>query len=125
MRERANRTLRTRILLDSVAAIEGIDLADGEIDDAVAEMAAEANQDPAALKQALEATGRVQVLAGDILRRKALDKIVASATAIDSEGEHIDLRPPAVADDKEEAGDDAGSSTDEPGDQSQTEEEEE
>ncbi len=110
MRDRATRTLRTRILLDSVAAIEGIELADGELDDAVEQMAGDVNQDAAALKAALEESGRVQVLAGDILRRKALDRIVASAVAVDDKGRHIDLRPPEVADDIEE---DVESSSDE------------
>jgi trigger factor len=115
MKERATRTLKTRILLDSVAAIEGIELADGELDEAVATMATEVNQDAEALKTALETSGRVQVLAGDILRRKALDRIVTSAVAVDEEGQHIDLRPPQVADDKEEA--------DLPSGESETEEE--
>ena len=105
LRERATRTLRTRILLDSVVAIEGLELADGELDDAVVKMAGDVNQDAEALKSALEESGRVQVLAGDILRRKALDRIVASAVAVDDEGRHIDLRPPEVADDIEENAD--------------------
>lgn len=102
MKDRANRTLKTRILLDSVVAIEGIELADGELDEAVATMATEVEQDAVALQTALEASGRIQVLAGDILRRKALDRIVSSAVAVDDEGQHIDLRPPTVADDIEE-----------------------
>jgi trigger factor len=122
MKERANRSLKTRILLDSIVAIEGIDLADGELDDAVATMAAEVNQDPEALKTALESSGRVEVLTGDILRRKALDRIVASAVAVDEEGQHIDLRPPEVADDIEESSDDADASTDESGQESLKEE---
>ena len=111
MRERAVRTLKTRILLDSVVAIEGIELADEELDDAITEMAAEVNQDAAALKTSLEASGRVQVLAGDILRRRALDRIAEAAVAVDDEGQHIDLRPPEVADDIEGSAD---SSDDEP-----------
>ena len=114
MKERATRTLRTRILLDSVVAIEGIELADGELDDAVVAMAAEVNQDAEALRATLETSGRVQVLAGDILRRKALDRIVTSAVAVDDEGQHIDLRPPQVADDIEDnEGDEAESQTEE------------
>ena len=66
-------------------------------------MAADVDQDAESLKSALEASGRVDVLAGDILRRKALDRIVTSAVAIDDEGQHIDLRPPKVADDIEES----------------------
>ena len=110
LRERATRTLKTRILLDSVVAIEGIELAEGELDDAVAQMADEVNQDAEALKATLESSGRVQVLAGDILRRKALDRIAEAAVAVDDEGQHIDLRPPEVADDIEDSAD---SSTDE------------
>ncbi|MEA2001473.1 MAG: trigger factor [Actinomycetota bacterium] len=102
---RSERTLKTRILLDSVVAIEGLELADGEMDEAIAEMAADVDQDVDALKSALESSGRVEVLAGDILRRKALDRIVASAVAVDEEGQHIDLRSPEVADDIEENGD--------------------
>ncbi len=68
-------------------------------------MAADVDQDVEALKTALESSGRVEVLAGDILRRKALDRIVASAVAVDEDGQHIDLRPPEVADDIEENGD--------------------
>ncbi|MDJ0925627.1 MAG: trigger factor [Acidimicrobiia bacterium] len=110
-KERAVRTLKTRILLDSVAAIEGIELADEELDDAIAGMAADINQDAAALKTSLETSGRVQVLAGDILRRKALDRIAEAAVAVDDEGQHIDLRPPEVADDIDGSAD---SSEDEP-----------
>ncbi|MDX2342782.1 MAG: trigger factor [Acidimicrobiia bacterium] len=103
MKGRSERTLKTRILLDSIVAIEGIELADGDLDEAIAAMATEVDQDAASLKEALETSGRVEVLTGDILRRKALDRIVASAVAVDDEGQHIDLRPPEVADDIEEA----------------------
>jgi trigger factor len=102
LRGRSERSLRTRILLDSVVAIEGLELADGELDEAIAAMADDVNQDAAALKQSLVTSGRVAVLTGDILRQKALDRIVASAEAIDQEGQHIDLRPSEIADDTEQ-----------------------
>ncbi len=113
MKSRSERTLRTRILLASVAAIEGIELADGDLDEAISAMAADVQQDADALKESLVTSGRVEVLTGDILRRKALDRIVASAVAVDDEGQDIDLRPPEVVDDKEESGDDADASVDE------------
>ncbi|MDJ0665347.1 MAG: trigger factor [Acidimicrobiia bacterium] len=113
MRERSERTLRTRILLDSVVAIEGIELADGELDEAITTMAEEVNQDGDTLKESLVTSGRIEVLTGDILRRKALDRIVSSAVAVDDEGQHIDLRPPEVADDIDESVD-ADSPSDEP-----------
>ncbi|MCP4303495.1 MAG: hypothetical protein GY788_01145, partial [bacterium] len=110
IKRRSEQTLKTRILLDSIVAIEGIELADGDLDDAIEAMATDVNQEPAALKEALETSGRIEVLTGDILRRKALDRIVASADAVDDEGQHIDLRPPEVADDKEEGEDSADES---------------
>lgn len=114
MRSRSERTLRTRILLDSVVAIEGIEVADEELDEAIESMAEGVNQDAAALKQSLVTSGRVEVLTGDILRRKALERIVDSAEAIDDEGEHIDLRPPEVVDDTDEdAAEDDGPETEE------------
>ncbi len=102
LKQRAERTLRTRILLDSVVAIDGLELADGELDEAIESMAGEVNQDAASLKESLVSSGRVALLTGDILRRKALDRIVSSAVAVDEEGQHIDLRPPEIADDIEE-----------------------
>jgi hypothetical protein len=47
---------------------------------------------------------------------------VDSAVAVDEEGQHIDLRPPEVADDIEESSDDADASTDESGQESLKEE---
>lgn len=102
LRGRSERTLRTRILLDSVVAIEGLQVADGELDEAIASMAEDINQEAAALKESLVTSGRVDVLTGDILRRKALDRIVDSAEAIDEEGQHIDLTPPEVVDDTDQ-----------------------
>ena len=119
LKSRSERTLRTRILLDSVVAIDGLELADGELDQAIASMAEDANQDAVTLKESLVASGRVDVLTSDILRRKALDRIVDSAEAIDDEGEHIDLRPPAIADDT----DDSAAEDDELVTQEDTEEE--
>jgi trigger factor len=105
LKQRSERTLRTRVLLDSVAAIEGLELADGELDEAIESMAGEVNQDAASLKESLVTSGRVGLLTGDILRRKALDRIVSSAVAVDEEGQHIDLRPSELADDIEEDAD--------------------
>ena len=85
-----------------MVAIDGLELADGELDEAIESMAGEVNQDAASLKESLVSSGRVALLTGDILRRKALDRIVSSAVAVDEEGQHIDLRPPEIADDIEE-----------------------
>ncbi len=43
-------------------------------------------------------SGQDRVLAGDILRRRALDRIMEASTAVDAEGEQIDLGAPAGED---------------------------
>jgi len=99
VRERAVRSLKTRVLLDSVAAIERLEVTEEDIDEAVAVLASEMEQDVEELREALRASGREGALAGDILRRKALDRIESAAVAVDDEGKPISLRPTPLADD--------------------------
>ena len=85
-----------------------------ELDEAIESMAGEVNQDAASLKESLVTSGRVGLLTGDILRRRALDRIVSSAVAVDDEGQDIDLSPPEVADDIEESADSSADEVDSP-----------
>ncbi len=50
------------------------------------------------LKKALAESGQVVALAGDILRRKALNHILEQASPVNSAGEPVDLTPPGLAD---------------------------
>lgn len=105
-RARAERALKTRILFEGVAASEGIEIEDGEIEEAIVAIAGTDN-DPEEVRKALAASGQEQLLVGDILRRKALERMVAAATAIDTEGNPIDLTlPEPVAADSGEPEDD-------------------
>jgi hypothetical protein len=56
----------------------------------------------------LEESGQVESLTGDILRRKAHDRVGDAAVAVDAEGNTIDLTPVAVdeEDDDDINGDD-------------------
>ncbi len=116
IRADAERSLRVRVLLEAVAAAEGIEVDDDEVAAAVGEMAASARRDPEEFARFLAESGQDRVLAGDILRRRALDQLMEASTAVDAEGEQIDLRAPAGEDvDPDEVGldDDSG-----PGDDS-------
>jgi hypothetical protein len=50
----------------------------------------------------LEESGQVESLTGDILRRKAHDRIADAAVPVDAEGNTIDLTPIAVGDEDDE-----------------------
>ena len=52
--------------------------------------------------------GQVESLTGDILRRKALDRVADAAVAVDADGNIVDLTPVVVGqeDDNEPTGDD-------------------
>ncbi len=91
LRERAVRALKTRLLLEAVAESEAIAVDEADIDDTIAEMAARARREPAELKTALEESGQGEVLTGDILRRKALDRLLEDATPVDADGNPVDL----------------------------------
>ncbi len=116
VRADAERSLRVRVLLESVAAAEGIEVGDDELSSAIAEMASSARREPEELASFMAESGQDQVLAGDILRRRALDLIMEAATAVDAEGEQIDLRAPVSEDPDpdEDSQDEAGREGDSP-----------
>jgi trigger factor len=94
LRDGATRSLRTRILLEAVADAEGIEVGDDELTGAIESLARQADQSTESVREVLEASGRVAVLTGDILRRKALDRLLDAATPIDADGNVVDLSPP-------------------------------
>ena len=105
LRGGAVRSLSTRVLLDAVAADAGLTVEDEDLDAAIADMAASSGRDAGDVKAALEANGQDSVLAGDILRRKALDRVLESATAVDEDGNPVDLTIDLGLDDEEFDGD--------------------
>ncbi len=115
VREGAVRSLKTRILLDAVVSGSNIEVTDEEIDEALEQMQGPEDDhiDIADVKQALTANGRISVLTGDILRRKALDLIFEASTPVDSAGNEIDLTLPRLEEDLEEDEDDEGGADDE------------
>ena len=100
LRDGAGRSLRTRILLEGVAKVENIEVDDEEIDSAIDSLAQQTDQSTESVRQVLATSGQDQVLTGDILRRKALDRLLAAATPIDADGNAIDLSPPASDEDE-------------------------
>ncbi|MCB2224972.1 MAG: trigger factor [Actinobacteria bacterium] len=98
LRERSSRNLKTRLLLDGVAAAEGLEVADDEVTAAVLQLAAAAGVSVEDYREALEEGGREQALAGDILREKARTRLVELAVPVDADGDVIELPEPERAD---------------------------
>jgi trigger factor len=104
----ATSALATRVVLDSIIAIEGIEVTDEDFREALESIAAGSEMDVEELGKMLEESGQVESLTGDILRRKAHDRVGDAAVAVDAEGNTIDLTPVAVdeEDDDDINGDD-------------------
>jgi trigger factor len=94
LRSRGAANLRTRILLDGVAAAEGLEVTEEEMAVAVVQLAAMARVSPDEYRAALQEGGREVALAGDILREKAKERLVELAVPVDADGEVIELPVP-------------------------------
>jgi trigger factor len=90
-RAQATLILQTRILLEAVARTEGLEVAEEEMARAVEALAAAAQTSTAAYRSALEKGGQGKALAGDILRRRAIDRILELAVAVDADGNEIEF----------------------------------
>jgi len=97
-RAQAVLNLRTRILLEAVAAAEGLEVPEEELTRAIESLAAAARTTPAEYRTALEQGGGGKALAGDILRRRAIDRILELAVAVDADGNPIEFPAPAAQD---------------------------
>jgi len=99
IRERAVGALKTRILLESIAGRAELTVEDDELEGAIAGLAAQSGEDIDEVKKALAQSGQVVALAGDILRRKALNHILDQASPVDADGQPVDLTPPGYEED--------------------------
>ncbi|HLA82691.1 MAG TPA: trigger factor [Thermoleophilia bacterium] len=90
----AARNVKTGLVLDAVAKSEGLEISDGEIDHAIAQMASAARTDAAAVKASLRKNNRLEPVRWQLLRDKAADFIAAVAVAVE---------PPAKAAETEAA----------------------
>jgi trigger factor len=90
LRNQAERSLRTRVLLEGVAERAGLGVTQEEIDFMI-EAAAMQSDQPDRIRSALREEAREKSLVGDILRNKALEAIVSGAIAVDDDGNEVDL----------------------------------
>ena len=84
-RAHALRAIKADLVLEAVARQEELTVTPEEIGGAIAELAQTLGRDPKEMAKTLERTGQVTSLAGDIIRSKALDRIVEAADGPASE----------------------------------------
>ena len=82
IRTQAARSVQAELLLEEVARREDIQITDEEIGREIATAAVQAGTDPKKLAEDLAKAGRLGAVAADIMRRKALDHLVASVNVI-------------------------------------------
>ena len=90
LRQQADRSLRTRLVLEAVAKAEDIKVTSEEVA-ATIEALARSSENPKEVFDAFTNSPRALSLAGDILRNKAVEAVIAAAKAVDSEGNPVDL----------------------------------
>jgi len=118
LRQQAELNLKTRLLLEAVAEEEGITVGDEELEETVVGLAAASGITPDEYRAALAEGGQEDALTGDILRRKAVDRLLELAVPVDGDGTEIDIPAPQGAaeeadGDGERSGDDADLEEDE------------
>jgi trigger factor len=99
LREQADRNVRAQLILEEVGRREGFQVSEEELRDEVRYHAEAMRTDPAQLAKELGERGRLMALAGDIVRRKALNLLVerAEVTDEDSPEEQPSGRPEVQA----------------------------
>lgn len=90
LQNQADRSLRTRVLLDAIISDARLEVDDSEID-AVLHSVASQNEDPMGFLQQVRGTPQELALRGDMLRDKALKLIIDNATPVDPDGNPIEL----------------------------------
>lgn len=82
-REVAEKSVAAELILEAVAGAERLEVTPHEIDDELGRLAEIVDRTPEKLREELEQSGAIESLAGDILRRKALDLLVNQALVTD------------------------------------------
>jgi trigger factor len=86
-RRQAERNVAARLVLEEIARREELSATDEEVEEELRFHAEQARRDPSDLRKELERAGRLGVLAGDIIRRKALNLLVERAEIREEDAE--------------------------------------
>jgi trigger factor len=90
MKPQAANQVKTGLVLDAVAEVEGIDATDDEISAVVGQVAAGGRLDASVLENGLRQSGRIEVFKLQIRRDKAADFVVTNAVALAPEAAPVE-----------------------------------
>lgn len=94
VRETAERSVRADLALRAVAAQEGIDATDEELDDEIARLAERLEEKPKKVRRDLERRGILEAVRSDIAKGKTVRFLVDHAEVVDESGNPLDLKVP-------------------------------
>jgi len=95
-RAEADHSLSARVILESISAIEAWEVEEDELVDRIVQLLEIDRDEAVSVLDGWNADGQVEALTGDILRERALTSLVDAATAVDSDGNPIDLTPVVI-----------------------------
>lgn len=95
-RAEAGHSLSVRVILESISAIEAWEVEEDELVDRIVELLEIDRDEAVSVLEGWNADGQVEALTGDILRERALTSLVDSASAVDSDGNPVDLTPVVI-----------------------------
>ncbi len=101
LHQRADRELRIRLLLDSVAIDAGIKPEEHELAEVYDEMAQRSDETGVQLAERMAGSVQEIALVGSILRAKAMDILLEGVVAVDQNGNVIDLDTPNGEDEED------------------------
>ncbi len=93
---------RNEVILDAIAEKEEVSVSQAELIDYIVSSASQYGMDPNQFAQMLDSSGQVNMIVGEVRRRKALAAVLGKAVVKDSEGALVDLSDFVNASEEEE-----------------------
>lgn len=106
-REDATKALSTRVVLESIAAIENWEVDDDDLVEHVEASHGLDHEEALSHIEESKGNGHLDALTGDILRERALASLVDSAQAVDSDGNAIDLTSVVIQNEQDNTDEDS------------------
>ncbi|SEE08955.1 trigger factor [Arthrobacter alpinus] len=91
VKENTEKAFRNEIILDAIAEKEEVSVSQAELIDYIVSSASQYGMDPNQFAQMLDSSGQVNMIVGEVRRRKALAAVLGKAVVKDSEGAAVDL----------------------------------
>jgi trigger factor len=123
-REAAEKSVRTRLVLDALADRDEVTVSDQELTERIVFQAQQYQMDPQEFVQRIQQAGQLGAVYSDVRRSKALIAAVRAATVTDGSGNEVDMSDLLGDDEPEPADTDAETAVEAPAEQAGDEAEE-